>query len=230
MIEIVLVRHAQPEWEPAGHAVDDPDLTELGHKQAGQLADWLTTQSPFDFFYCSTLKRCRQTAEPVARALQQQPTFLSWLEEIRLPTLEGQPSQQVHEFLKRVRSRDLEEWWEGAPGGESFRHFHERITGGIEPLLTQTHRAQLHPEHAYRLWQMPPEDSRLLICAHGGTIAVLLSYLLGIEPVPWEWERFRLGWCGVSSVQSVRIAGGALWSLTGFNSRVHLAGLPDPPG
>lgn len=229
MIEIVLARHAQPEWEPGGQAVDNPELTELGRRQAQQLADWVREQH-FDAFYSSTLVRCRQTSEPVARALGQEPTFLSWLEEIRLPSLEGQPSEQVHRYLRDARARNLDEWWEGAPGGESFRHFHERITGGIEPLLTGTHRAEVHAEDACRLWRMPPEDSRILIVAHAGTIAVLLSFLLGIEPVPWEWERFRVGWCGVSFVKSVAIGNGALWAMTGFNSRVHLAGLPDPPG
>ena len=33
-MEIVLVRHAQPDWEPGGRAVDDPGLTELGRSQA----------------------------------------------------------------------------------------------------------------------------------------------------------------------------------------------------
>lgn len=229
MIEIVFVRHAQPEWEPDGRAVDNPSLTGLGWRQAEQLGEWLRDQH-FDAFYCSTLTRCRETAQPVARALGKEPIYLSWLEEIRLPSLEGQPADQVHAFLNSARARQLDAWWEGAPGGESFRHFHARITGGLEPLLTQTHRAEVHAQEAFRLWKMPDQDSRLLIVAHGGTIAVALSFLLGVEPVPWEWERFRTGWCGVSFVRSVQISDGALWALTGFNSRIHLAGLPDPPG
>ena len=33
-MEIVLIRHAQPDWEPDGRAVDDPGLTRLGRDQA----------------------------------------------------------------------------------------------------------------------------------------------------------------------------------------------------
>ncbi|MEW6278984.1 MAG: histidine phosphatase family protein [Candidatus Eremiobacterota bacterium] len=229
MIEIVFVRHAQPMWEPGGRAVDDPDLTELGREQAERLARHLKGER-FDAFYCSTLRRACQTAEPIARGLDAQPEFHPWLEELRLPSLEGQPAEAVHRFLGQARARDLEHWWDGTPGGESFRHFHERVTGGFEPLLTSEHRACVHGQGAFRLWQVPPEPRRILTVAHCGTIAVLLSFLLGIEPVPWEWERFRVGWAGLARVRTVDLAGGAVWSLTSFNPRSHLAGLPDPEG
>ena len=38
MIELCLVRHAQPEWEPGGRAVDDPSLSELGRRHLGRLS------------------------------------------------------------------------------------------------------------------------------------------------------------------------------------------------
>ncbi|MFM9084444.1 MAG: histidine phosphatase family protein, partial [Actinomycetota bacterium] len=37
-MEIVLVRHAEPEWVKDGFNVDDPPLTERGHRQAEHLA------------------------------------------------------------------------------------------------------------------------------------------------------------------------------------------------
>ena len=43
MIEIVLLRHAQPDWQPDGLAVDEPGLTALGHDQARHAADALAT-------------------------------------------------------------------------------------------------------------------------------------------------------------------------------------------
>ena len=39
MIEIVLVRHAQPDWEPGGRAVDHPELSGHGRRQAEAVAD-----------------------------------------------------------------------------------------------------------------------------------------------------------------------------------------------
>ena len=40
------------------------------------------------------------------------------------------------------------------------------------------------------LWRMAEPDRHVVIVAHGGTNAVVIGYLLGIQPVPWEWERF----------------------------------------
>jgi hypothetical protein len=60
----------------------------------------------------------------------------------------------------------------------------------------------------------------------------MLSHLLGIEPVPWEAERFRLGWAGITRLRTHPVGGGGghIWSLVRFNEREHLAGLDDPVG
>ena len=229
MIEIVLVRHAQPDWEPGGHAVEDPDLTDLGRAQAARIAEALAVER-FDAFYCSPLLRALQTARPLADHLGMEPHTCAWLEELRLPSLAGQPVEQVHHFLAQARRRDLHEWWDGLPGGETFRDFHERLVRGIRPLLEEGHQATSRSQGAYPIWQIPEESQKFLVVAHAGTIAVLLSHLLDIEPVPWEWERFRLGWAGIVRIRTQPIAGGAIWSLLRFNTRDHLAGLPDPEG
>lgn len=229
MIEIVLVRHAQPHWEPDGHADDDPELTPLGREQAERLASVLGPEE-FDAFYVSPLRRTRETAAPLAAVLDTEPIVLPWLEEMRLPLLAGKPVAEVHQFLAEARGRTLEEWWEGIPGGESFRHFHERIVGGIEPLLVGSHRAQVRAGGSWRLWQVPEGRQKILIVAHAGTSSVLVSHLLGVEPVPWEWERFRLGWAGIGRLVTNQMSGGCVWRLLSFDERAHLAGLPDPPG
>jgi broad specificity phosphatase PhoE len=83
-------------------------------------------------------------------------------------------------------------------------------------------------EEPYQIWLPPAEDHRLLVVAHGGSIAVSLAHLLGIPAVPWEAERFSVGWAGISRLRTRRVAAGAVWSLMTFNQRVHLAGLADP--
>lgn len=227
MIELILLRHAQPDWEPDARAVDDPCLTPLGEAQAVRVAEALADER-LDAIYVSPLLRARQTAEPVARRLAMDPQTQDWLEEIRLPSLAGEPADKVHAFLSHARQRELASWWDGVPGGESFRHFHERVSGGVVELLEQSARARLHAQGAYRIWQVPPEPRKVLVVAHSGTVAVLLGHLLGVEPVPWEWERFRIGWAGIARVRTVGIAGGAIWALSSFNTRDHLKGLSDP--
>lgn len=226
MTEIVLVRHGEPHWEPGGRAVDEPQLTALGHEQARRVAKALSGD-PFDAVYVSPLLRARETAAPLLEALGHEPIVQPWLAELRLPTLEGLTSQQVEAFFREARARDLEVHWEGLPGGETFRHFYERVSSGIESLLVGDHPLGIHENSGYRVWNVP-EDAprRLLIVAHAGTNAVILSHLLGIEPVPWAYVRFESAWTGISRIQSVALASGEIWRLEVFSDTSHLAGLP----
>jgi broad specificity phosphatase PhoE len=227
-MQIVLVRHAQPDWEPGGIAVDRPRLTPYGRAQAERTGAALAFER-FDRFYASPLERARETAESVAVWVKRAPEYQSWLEELRLPSLEGATSDQVEEFFRRARSRDLESWWDASgPGGESFRHFYERVAAGIEGLLCGEHGAEVRASGAHRLWQIPDPERRVLIVAHEGTNAVILSHLLGIEPIPWAFLRFSTAWCGISRLRTLPVAGARIWVLDAFNRLGHLDGLVAP--
>src|SRR5262245_31874780 len=119
MIEIVLVRHAQPDWEPGGRAVDHPVLSEHGRAQAEAVADALAGER-FDACYTSTLRRAIETTEPIVARLGVRFEQCSWLDELRLPKLEGRTTAEVERFFAEARARDLEKWWDGMAGGESF--------------------------------------------------------------------------------------------------------------
>jgi broad specificity phosphatase PhoE len=227
-LEIVLVRHAQPDWEPGGRAVDDPALTPLGREQAC-LAATAVEGTSFDAYYSSPLLRVRETAEPISRALEMQPQTASWLREIELPSMHGLPPKEVQRLFRNANTRDLSQWWEGMEGGESFRHFYERVSSGIEGLLAGDHRATIHEDAGHRLWQLPEPGVRILIVAHEGTNAVILSHLLGIEPVPWAWVRFSSAWAGISRLHTLPIAGGAVWTVESFNRTDHLTPLEAHP-
>jgi probable phosphoglycerate mutase len=223
-VEIVLVRHAQPDWEPSGIAQDNPGLTPLGHRQASLTAEALAGEH-FDAVYSSPLQRVVETSAPIVAALDMEPKMQPWLREIGLPAMEGMTSEQVAAYFEGIHERDLERWWDGFPGGESFRHFYERVSGGIEGLLSGEHRLGIHEDSGHRLWQMPDALERVLIVAHEGTIGVLLSHLLGIEPVPWAHTRFSSAWTGISRIESLSTANGALWVLESFNRIDHLSPL-----
>jgi probable phosphoglycerate mutase len=225
-VEIVLVRHAQPDWEPDGRAVDEPGLTVYGHRQAECAARCLAGDS-FDHFYVSPFRRALETAAPIAKALGMEPLQQSWLREMGLPSLEGQTSEQVQAYFEQAHARELDHWWDGLPGGESFRHFYERVSGGLEGLLAGVHGVRIHEDAGHRLWRLDDAPARILIVAHEGTNAVLLSHLLGIEPVPWAPMRFSNSWAGITRIHSLEIAGGWLWSLESFNRVSHLDALVD---
>lgn len=225
-MEIVFVRHGQPEWGRDGVAVDEPGLTPFGRSQATRVAGRLAGER-FDEAYVSPLQRARETAEPIGERLGISFRIQPWVAELRMPPLAGTPLGEVEKFFDGVRARDLDHWWDGVPGGESFRHFQARVAGGIEALLAGGHDTRLHGESAQRLWSVPDPDRRLLIVAHGGSIAVSLAYLLGLEQVPWAVERLSIGFAGIARVHTRPIGGGAVWSLTSFNDRSHVAGPDD---
>jgi 2,3-bisphosphoglycerate-dependent phosphoglycerate mutase len=224
-IELWLARHAQPDWEPGGRAVDDPGLSEVGSRQAELLAKALADER-FDAIYRSPIRRAAQTAAPLED--QHGWTFCvhSWLAELGLPTLEGRTPEDVQEFFQQARLRDLEQWWDGLPGGESFRHFQERVTAGIEGLLLEDHRLCLHESESYRIWKLPEHARRILVVAHAGTNAIILAHLLGLEPVPWAWMRFHSPHAGITRMHTAPVASGCVWVLREFGSTTHLQGAP----
>ena len=223
-MEIVLVRHAQPDWEPGGRAVDDPGLTDLGHAQAARVAEALAGEQ-FDAIHVSPLTRVVETAAPILEKLGRSALHHSWMREMGLASLQGSTTERVREYFAHAHARELVRWWDGMPGGESFRHFYERVTGGLEGLLANDHRVAIHEDAGNRLWQIPGDMERLLLVAHEGTNAVLISHLLGIEPVPWAHLHFASSWASITRIRSVEITGGALFALTVFNGVEHLAGL-----
>jgi broad specificity phosphatase PhoE len=127
-------------------------------------------------------------------------------------------------FFAEARARDLAHWWEGIPGGESFRHFYERVSSGVEGLLVGDHRVRVHEDGGHRIWQVP-DSGRVLILAHEGTNAVLISHLLGVDPVPWAYVRFTSAHTGIHRLRTTPVARGAVWVLERFNSTEHLKGL-----
>jgi 2,3-bisphosphoglycerate-dependent phosphoglycerate mutase len=229
VIEIVLVRHAQPDWEPGGRAVDHPELSRHGRQQAEALGEALAGEI-FDHCYTSTLDRAIETAEFVTRRTGQRFEQHSWLDELRLPPLEGQTTEQVARFFRDARARDLEKWWDGGEGGEAFRHMYERVTSGLETLLEGTHGLRSHDNSGYRLWRPPQHDLRILIVAHEGSNAVILSRLLDVEPVPWAFVRFASYWAAITRVSTVSVADAYAFSLQSFNHWEHLRPLGLPPG
>jgi broad specificity phosphatase PhoE len=220
-VEIVLLRHGEPDWTPAGGAsVDDPGLTARGHLQA-QVAAAALAARPFDAIYASPLRRAQETAEPLAKAAGLVPVTLEGLAEIGIP-LSGVSQAEVDVYFRQASRRPLGEHWEGWPGGESFRAFHGRVTTALGGLLAR-HQIPREREGEFTIWQLPPQRHRIAIVAHGGTNAVALTHLLDIPAVPWEWNRFEMELAAYAVVQSRAVGvAGFVWSLQNFNEIDHL--------
>lgn len=218
-MELILLRHAQPEWNRDHAAQVDPGLTGLGVEQAELTAKRLGVEN-FDRLLVSTARRAQETAVPVRDQLRAVSTEdREWLHEIRMPDVwEGSPSEEVTRALRDARWRSREEWWQGMPGGESFHDFHARVVLGLGAELAEI-GVERTPDG---LWRIPREAPRLLFVAHAGTNSVVLGHLLGLAPEPWEWERFAASHASLTVLRTVRIASGHIFSLHTFGDTSHL--------
>jgi len=218
-MELVLVRHAEPEWVREGLNVVDPPLTPRGHQQAAKLAAALADEQ-FDEILVSPMARARQTAEPVLEALRREQLVEPWLEEIRDPMWHGTPAEKAAEAYAELRGRRASERWDGLPGGESVREFVARIRVGAEKFFTE--RGVTRVDDELPVWQIERPGRRIGLVAHAGTNSVTICHLLGLEPTPWEWDRFVLGHASVSRLEALPVGDGYTFSLTALSDVEHL--------
>lgn len=218
-MEIVFVRHAEPEWIADGVGVVDPPLTGRGVRQAEAAAVHLAS-TPWDDVLVSPALRAVETARPIAAATGIDPRVVEGLIEIRMPDWSGTPAETVDRIFREARNRPPEQWWDGMPGGESFRDFHERITTTLLGLLAER---GVHPRAEPHLWDVSDAiPDRVLVVGHGGTNAVALGFLLGLDPTPWEWERFVSPHASVSRLRVKSLAGASVIGMISFGETAHL--------
>jgi 2,3-bisphosphoglycerate-dependent phosphoglycerate mutase len=218
-VEIVLVRHGQPEWVRDGLNVTDPPLTELGHRQAELMAKALGGEQ-FDEVLVSPLLRARQTAAPLYRLLGRDEVIDPWLEEIRDPSWHGTPADFAAQAYRELNGRPLDAQWDGLTGGEPMRDFIDRIHAGARAFLRD--RGMQRVDHELPFWSIDDPDRRILLVAHAGTNSVFMCHLLGLKPTPWEWDRFVFGHASVSRLEAIPVHDGYTFSLTSLSSLEHI--------
>ncbi len=162
MTHLLLVRHAQSEWNAVGRwqGWSDPPLSELGREQARAAVPAL---GGFDAVVASDLLRAGDTAAILADALGVGPVAIE----------------------PRLRERDVGEWagltraqidqrWPGAldqpggphpPGGESPREVFSRARRALDELAATYGQAEV------------------LVVTHGGVIRGIERHS-GVEPAP----------------------------------------------
>ena len=221
-MDLFLIRHGQPDWAPGQIARNDPHLTELGKQQAERVGHRLSSLERVDEIWVSSMNRAMETADPIEAEMEPERKVHDWLREIQNPPeWEGSPSKDIDEWFEKANLRSMDELWEGiGPGGESFRDFHERVVNGLVSTLDAN---GIHPMEGNRhLFTVDDPRQSVIIVAHAGTNAVVLGHLLGLDPVPWEWERFRQPHTGVSRLKMMRIANGWAFSLRQLGNIAHL--------
>jgi len=221
-VQLTLIRHAQPEWVRDGLSVDNPPLTALGRAQAERLATRLERER-FDEIHVSPLVRTRETAAPLLARLRREESIQPWLEEIRNPIWHGTPVEKAAEAWREMKRLPSAERWSGLEGGESVTDFVQRINIGCSLFLEE--RGIRRADTDLPVWTLHESFVRhrkICLVAHAGTGSVSLCHMLGLQPTPWEWERFVIGHASVSRVQLFEIGDGATFSMVRLSDNEHL--------
>ncbi len=221
-MELYLVRPGQPDWYPERITRNDPNLTDLGHEQASRVGHRFGNVPDVAELWVSPMARSQETSVPVATELGLKSETYDWLKEIQNPpTWEGEPAEVIEKAYADANIRAMDEMWAGLPDGESFRDFHQRVVTGLIDTMDNhgVHPASPGDRH---LWNVDDPEKRVVIVAHAGTNAVILGHLLGLEPVPWEWDRFRQPHTGVSRLTTFQVSTGWAFSLRQLGDVTHL--------
>lgn len=220
-MEIVLVRHGEPEWVVDGLNIDHPPLTDLGHRQAALMAGVLADEH-FDEILASPLERARQTAAPLFDVHDRAERIEEWLSEIRGPVWQGTPRSIADESYAAERRKASHERWHGLSdqGGEPNSEFIARIRRGCQQFLAE--RGVIQIESPLPLWKIERPQQRIALVAHAGTNSAIISYLLGLQPLPWEWDRFVLGHTSISRLHAIELGDGFTFTLRQMGNLEHL--------
>ena len=221
-MEIVLVRHGEPEWVVDGLNIDHPCLTERGRRQAARMADALAAEH-FDEILVSPLERARETAAPLYLRHGREQTIDPWLREIRSPIWQGTPREKADVAFAEERRRPSHERWHGLAelGGEPNRDFIDRIRAGCRQFLLDRGVEALPGD--LPVWRVDAPDMRICLVAHAGTNSAVISYLLGLQPTPWEWDRFVLGHASITRLETLELGDGYAFAVTRLADVEHLA-------
>jgi broad specificity phosphatase PhoE len=200
---IWLIRHGESVWNAGGRwqGQADPGLSELGLAQAERVGQRLAALKPAHL-YTSDLRRCRETAAPLARALGREAIPRADLREIDIGTWSGLTRAEIeqahpHEWARWQAGEDFKRG-----GGESFADLTVRALTAVGELLAAH------------------DGEDLAIVTHGGWIRCVVAAALGLEAPLTP----TLGGAGNASMTTLRVFDGGL-RLEAFNDAGHLDGL-----
>ncbi|MFC3899154.1 histidine phosphatase family protein [Lentzea rhizosphaerae] len=137
-MRLLLVRHGETASNierKLDTAMPGPPLTELGHKQARELADTLASED-ITAVYASIGLRAQQTALPTAERFGLPVQILEGVHEIQVGSLEGRNDTEAY----RTYLETVIKWAEGAldvpfpDGGETGQEVLDRFLGAIESV------------------------------------------------------------------------------------------------
>ncbi len=161
-----LLRHGETPYHAQHRLLGQLDigLSERGHDQASRTRDFFAGMD-LAAVYCSPLKRCRETARPVAEAHDLQVEIVPGLMEVDMGDWDG----QLIEELFSQENEAVARWMRNPssvsiPGGEDFAAVRRRVLQAVQEI-TSRHGG----------------DDAVLVVAHGGPIRGILCEALKMD-------------------------------------------------
>lgn len=220
VMEIVLVRHGQPEWLKNNEYNLNPNLTEKGSLQA-EMSSSIFQKNEVDKIWVSPLLRAQQTLEPFKKAgVSEDITVHEWLQEMRDSEevdLIGKPNKEIEEFFIKRNSKSFEEWLV-TNHGEYMKEFSDNIITNLGVSLNELGVVSLDNKYDRLFDLQNNETEKLMIISHAGTMSVLISYFLNMPLYPWTWKKFLPRHAGHTILKSSQISSGHFFRLKEFNN------------
>lgn len=199
-MKIFLIRHG----EMSGNPFIEPRrpvsgcLSERGIRQAERVRDYFRSRA-IDTAYSSTFGRALQTAEIALDGKETPirilPGIHEWMPDLTLKQL---PSTEYEAIIKRNAELMPDEEWK-TPLGEGCFDMYARI---VPAFLAALKEQGIRPGCGGYLAEKGSEERSLAFFAHGGSLGVLLSFLMGMPPFPQSSFSFEQG--GVCEVVFLR--------------------------
>jgi len=197
-MELLIVRHARPEEQVLEGQAADPGLTDIGHKQAAAVAEYLSTVH-IDHVVSSPMLRALQTAAPLAAMRDDEVEVIDDLKESDHDSNEYLPVEENRQHFIDQFKNDPDSMF-GSDGREAF-------IGRVVP--------------AFKKLAMDHAGKTVAIFCHGMVTAAFVADVLGIDDV----FAVTPDYTGLTRVKASADRG--IYSLRSFNETMHLKDLPD---
>jgi broad specificity phosphatase PhoE len=195
-MQLILIRHGEMAGEPFVQPTRPVSgcLSESGIAQVETARDRLSGWS-CDHVFSSPYGRALQTAEILFTQRGVPTEVLPFLHEW-LPNPDGEaPGATAIPVEERLYA---EETWKTEAGEGCFEMYSRIGPPFLKALATQG----IHRRHGGYVPDSGAEERRIAVVAHGGSLNVLLSFLLGVSPTPVGLFTFDL--TGTAQIQFQR--------------------------
>ena len=197
-----MIRHAEPVRIASGDVAGpaDPGLTERGAGQANRLAAWLGGEQ-IDTVVTSPLRRARETAAPLATALDLEPMIDPGVSEYDADSDEYIPIEELRATKDDRWFATIEGRWDDAGGVNPFE-FQQSVVPAIDAIAARS------------------PGAKVAVVCHGGVINVYLAQVLGLATPLWFHPEY-------TSTSRVLVSRDGTRSVSSVNELAHLVGIRD---